>query len=180
MTMSMWALTFTEVVHGPRRGQLPRIRNPDDLKRSSGSWLFPVVIAPVLSLLAPALSMGCDTQGGTRAEARELMTSLNAVSDQGSMSDRSAAIERLDRLPLHVPAHLETRKVCRAAHLGLLEAESAQAEARRALATGSALERAQAAVIAEDIARSNRALAIAKQRFPECENAMRQLLRTAH
>jgi uncharacterized protein YyaL (SSP411 family) len=128
----------------------------------------------------------CGGQGETRHEARELITSLNAVSDEGSLSQRSAAIARLDRLSLHTPEHVQTRKVCREAHQGLLEAETAQAEARRTLAAASgvqpqaALEHAQADAIASDIERSNRALATAKLRFPECERAMRSLLKEAH
>ena len=128
----------------------------------------------------------CSGQGDARTEARELMTSLNAVSDEGSLTQRSAAIARLDRLELHAPQHVQTRKVCREAHQGLLEAETAQAEARRALASASgaapqaALAHAQADTIASEIERSNRALATAKQRFPECERALRTLLKEAH
>lgn len=101
------------------------------------------------------------------------------------MVDRSAAIERLGKLPLRVEEHAQTREVCRTAHLGLLEAEAAQAEARKALSQAIArdatsLPTAQSASIAANIERSNRALAMAKLRFPECEKAMRKLVKEAH
>jgi len=148
--------------------------------RLAAAWRLGVLCLGTYGLAA------CGSQGEARAEARELITSLNAVSDEGSLSQRNAALARLDRLELHAPAHVQTRKVCREAHQGLLEAESAQAEARRTLAAASgsvpqpALDSAQADAIAAGIERSNRALATAKQRFPECEQAMRSLLKEAH
>jgi hypothetical protein len=136
---------------------------------------------PLFLLVAAATTAGCDRHGEERAEARELMTSINAVSDEGSLSRRSAALDRLGRLPLRVESHVQTRDVCRTAHLALLEAETAQTQARRALATSDkSLDARQTTVIAADIERSNRALATARQRFPQCETAMRELLRTAH
>jgi hypothetical protein len=131
------------------------------------------------------LAWGCGERADARAEADALMTSLSAVSDEGSFVERSAALQRLNQLPLHFSAYAQTREVCGAAHKGLLEAEIAQAEARRALTSvneGSPqpmLGKVQAEGIAADIDRSNRALATAKERFPECERAMRGLLREA-
>lgn len=128
----------------------------------------------------------CGEQANARDEANALVTSLSAVSDEGSFVDRSAALERLNQLSLHFTPHIQTREVCSAAHKGLLEAEIAQTEARRALAAVSEgsteanppkLEKVQADSIAADIERSNRALATAKERFPECERAMQGLLR---
>lgn len=136
--------------------------------------------AALLLLGMAELAAGCDRRGSVKAEARALMTSLNAVSDQGSLTLRSAALDDLQRLELHEPTHVQTRNVCRAAHQGLLDAEVAQAEARRALAKVGTLEPSQAQVIAADIERSNKALSVAKQRFPECETAMRELIRVAH
>ena len=100
-------------------------------------------------------------------------------------AQRSNALQHLNQLPLHFAGLAQTRDVCSAAHKGLLEAEIAQAEARRALTSASEgspqpmLEKVQAEGIAADIERSNRALALAKDRFPECEKAMRGLLREA-
>jgi hypothetical protein len=131
----------------------------------------------------------CGEQANARDEANALVTSLSAVSDEGTFVDRSAALERLNQLSLHFAPHIQTRDVCSAAHKDLLEAEIAQTEARRALASVSEasqanhaadppkLEKVQAESIAADIERSNRALATAKQRFPECERAMQGLLR---
>jgi hypothetical protein len=138
-----------------------------------------------LAVLGLVGTMGCWERVDARAEANALMTSLNAVSDEGSFVERSAALQRLNQLPLHFAAHAQTRDVCGAAHKGLLEAEIAQAEARRALTSAGEgtpqpmLEKVQAEGIAADIERSNRSLALAKERFPECEKAMRGLLREA-
>lgn len=129
-----------------------------------------------------AAAGGCGEQANARDEVNALITSLNAVSDDGSFVERSAALDRLNQLALHFPAHLQAREVCSEAHKGLLEAEIAQTEARQALASISdddapKLEKMQADSIAADIERSNRALAKAKERFPECEKAMRDLVR---
>jgi hypothetical protein len=143
-------------------------------------------LACIGALLTAAGS--CGEQASARAEADALMTSLHDVSDESSFVDRNVALERLNQLPLHFAPHIQTREVCSAAHKGLLEAEIAQTEARRALASVSEtcpqanpprLEKAQAESIAADIERSTRALATAKERFPECEKAMRGLLREA-
>lgn len=154
------------------------------VQKESSSWKAAQRLLGTLCLASGLAACGGEAEA--RAEARELMTSLNAVSDEGSLSQRTAAIARLDQLELHRPAHVQTRKVCREAHQGLLDAETAQAEARRTLAAVSgavpqpALEHTQANAIAAEIERSNRALATAKQRFPECEKAMRSLLQEAH
>jgi len=131
-------------------------------------------------LLSAAGASGCSERADERAEARKLITSLNAVSDEGSLAKRSVALQQLEGMPLHAPANVQTREVCRAAHLALLEAETAQAEARRALAASATSASRQTEVIAADIERSNRAIKTAKQRFPECEQALRKLLRAAH
>jgi hypothetical protein len=139
----------------------------------------------VAALLALTCALACGERADARDEARALMTSLNAVSDEGSFTQRSAALSRLSQLELHFAPHVQTREVCSAAHKGLLEAEVAQAQARRALSevsqNGAAqpLAQNQAETIAADIERSNKALATAKDRFPECERAMRSLVREA-
>jgi hypothetical protein len=131
------------------------------------------------------LASGCSERASARDEADALMTSLNAVSDEAGFVERTAALERLGQLQLHFAPHAQARDVCSAAHKGLLDAEIAQTEARRALSTaaeGSAqptLEPTAAQKIAADIERSNQALATAKQRFPECERAMRGLIQSA-
>jgi metal-responsive CopG/Arc/MetJ family transcriptional regulator len=131
------------------------------------------------------IAVGCGQQADTRAEARQLLRSLNDVSDRGTFQERSSAIDRLTKMSLHTSEHVQTRDVCRAAHQGLLEAETAQAEARKALSEANTRDAGligsqQASAVAADIERSNKALATAKQRFPECERAMRKLIAEAH
>jgi hypothetical protein len=139
-------------------------------------------------LILVAFGSGCDARAAERSEARSLLKHLNAISDEHSLSERSAALERLRRLQLRVPAHARARDACQSAQLGLLEAETAQATARKSLAAasakqqpgGGALSAQDAQVISADIERSNRALAQAKARFPACERATRELLTKAH
>jgi hypothetical protein len=131
------------------------------------------------------MAAGCGEQHDARAEADALMTSINAITEDGSFVERSAALERLNQLQLHFAPHAQARDVCGVAHKELLEAEIAQTEARRALSHAGerdsqpTLEPSQAEAIAADIERSNRALSSAKARFPECEAALRGLLREA-
>ena len=144
------------------------------VQKASGGLLF------ALGLIVAG---GCNQQADTRAEARLLLRSLNDVSDRGSFQERSNAIDRLAKLSLHTSEHVQTRDVCRAAHQGLLEAETAQAEARKALSgarDAGLIGAQQASAVAADIERSNKALATAKRRFPECERAMRKLIAEAH
>jgi hypothetical protein len=148
-----------------------------------GAWAWRVA-----SLILLAFNARCDdAKAAERSEARTLLSQLTALSDEHSLRERSDALERLQRLPLRVPAHLKAREACRSAQLGLLEAETAQATARKTLSEASAQQQPggtlspnQAQAIAADIERSNRALAEAKARFPACEKATRELLTKAH
>jgi len=142
----------------------------------------------VASLILLGFGLGCDdARAAERSEARTLLAHLNALSDEHSLLGRSAALERLRKLPLRVAAHRVAREACRSAQLGLLEAETAQATARKALSEaspqqqpGGKLSQEQASAIGAEIERSNRALDEAKARFPGCERATRELLAKAH
>jgi hypothetical protein len=145
------------------------------------------LVCAVASLILLAFGSSCDARAAERSEARDLLKHLNAISDERSLVERSAAIERLRHLPLRVPAHARARDACQSAQLGLLEAETAQANARKSLAAastkqqpGGTLSAQDAQTISADIERSNRALAEAKNRFPACERATRELLTKAH
>jgi hypothetical protein len=144
-------------------------------------------VASAIRLCSLWALAGCDTQAQERAEARELLAQLTAASEESSLSERSAALAALGKLRLRTPALIAMRDACRAAHQGLLEAETAQASARKALAeaganqgAGTRLSPSQADAIHVDIERSNRSLSEAKSRFPTCERAMRELTTKAH
>jgi hypothetical protein len=128
----------------------------------------------------------CDGCNDKRSQARTLLRALNTLSDKRSLSDRSQALAELGQVELSEPALVRTRESCRAAHAGLLDAETAQTSARQALERASqqgrdaGLSGDSAAAIARDIEQSNQALAQAKVRFPECERAMRELISAAH
>jgi hypothetical protein len=137
-----------------------------------------------IALAISASTFACDSKSEERAEARELLQHLNAVADDRSLSERSSALAELRGLRLRVPEHIRTRDTCHAAHLGLLEAETLQTSARQGLAKGErqggSLSQDDARAINDDIARSNRALAEAKARFPACERATQSLVAQAH
>jgi hypothetical protein len=140
-----------------------------------------VHVAALILLLGSA----CDSRTAERAEARDLLAHLNAISDDHSLVERSAALAALQRMRLQVPEHVRARDACHAAHLGLLEAETLQTSARKALASGAqqpggSLSASDALAITNDIDRSNRALADAKASLPICERATRALLTKAH
>jgi hypothetical protein len=145
-------------------------------------------IAAVLILCSLPILCACDSQAQQeRSEARELLSRLHAVSQDRSFAERGAALDALGGLRLNVPAHIAMRDACRSAHTGLLEAEIAQASARKALAEASAnnargghLSPQQASGIAAEIEHSNKALADAQSRFPTCERALRELTTKAH
>lgn len=147
--------------------------------------------AAVILLCSAAILGACDSQAQERGEARELLAKLNTISDERSLRERHAALDELSKLRLKTPALIAMRDACHAAHQGLLEAETAQTSARKALAAASAsasaktgdgtqLSQAQASTIAAEIEHSNRALAEARGRFPSCERAMRDLTTRAH
>lgn len=148
--------------------------------------LHAACVLNAILLCSAAILLACDSEAQERSEARELLAKLSAVSDESSLRERHAALEALGKLRLSVPSHVAMRDACRAAHQGLLEAESAQISARKALAAASSdpaggkLSPAQANAIAADIEQSNRALAEAKGRFPTCERAIRELTTKAH
>lgn len=113
-----------------------------------------------------------------------MLEKLNALNGEGTLVMRKQALDALNELPLREPVHARTRDVCRNAHLDLLNAESAQASARKSLdeATrrsqpgGEALPAERGQAIALELERSNQALSRAKQGFPECEEATQKLV----
>jgi hypothetical protein len=142
--------------------------------------------ARVASVILVFAAFGCDSQADARGEARVLVRQLSEFSDDRSLVERSNALGALAKLPLRSADHAQARDVCVAAHRGMLDAETSQASARKALqeaqsqAANGGLDKARATSIANAIEASNRALTQAKQRFPECERAMRKLLTEAH
>jgi hypothetical protein len=137
-------------------------------------------------LLVLASVSACSRHEEAHSQARTLLRALNALSDKHGLAERAAALQALAQLELSEPAVVSARASCRAAHAGLLDAEASQTSARKALelashsASDAGISGASAAAIAAEIEQSNRALAEAKVRFPECERAMRELVKQAH
>jgi hypothetical protein len=143
-------------------------------------FLFSVVVAV-------GLACGCNSGEESRVEARALLDRLNKLKANGTLTERKQALDALEDFSLRDPEHVRVRELCRHAHLQLLEAEAAQAGARKALDEAASAqqpgggpltpERGQA--IASELERSNAALATAKREFPKCEEATVALAKQA-
>ena len=135
-------------------------------------------------LLACAACSGCDREAESRAEAKRLIERLQALSDEGTLTQRQTALDALRAMELRQPEHARTRDVCAGAHQQLLAAEAAQTSARKTLdeatqahASGKGLSPERGHAIAAELERSNEALAAAKNAFPQCEARTLQLTR---
>jgi hypothetical protein len=132
-------------------------------------------------------ALACNREADAREEARLLLDKLHALSGDGTLTQRKAALDALRALPLREAEHGHTRDLCHSAHLQLLEAEAAQVSARKALDEaaagaqpgGMALSPERGQAIAAELERSNSALAASKKAFPECEQATIALTREA-
>ncbi len=135
-------------------------------------------------LLAAAGGCGAD-KAKEQAEARDLLTRLNAIEDDTSLATRKKALDALELLPLSSPANRAAREACHAAHVGLLKAETEQAVAKQTLddadkgPVAARLPAGDAQGVSEAIARSNAALEEAQKHFPACEQAMQALIARA-
>jgi hypothetical protein len=140
-----------------------------------------------IAVLAVGLAFGCNSGEESRVEARALLDRLNKLKANGTLIERKHALDALQDFDLHDPEHVRVRELCRNAHLQLLEAEAAQAGARKALeeATrsqqpgGGTLAPERGREIAAELDRSNTALATAKREFPKCEEATVALAKQA-
>jgi hypothetical protein len=140
-----------------------------------------------IAALATGLAGGCNSGEESRLEARALLDRLNKLKANGTLAERKQALDALEDFQLHDAEHVRVRELCRNAHLQLLEAEAAQAGARKALEEAArgqqpgggtlAPERGQA--IAAELDRSNAALVTAKREFPKCEEATVALAKQA-
>ena len=127
---------------------------------------------------------GCDREAETRAEAKQLLERLQALSGDGTLSQRQTTLDGLRTMELREPEHAHARDVCLGAHEQLLQAEAAQTAARKALddatkaqAGGSGIPPERGRAIAADLQRSNDALAASKRAFPQCEELTLKLTR---
>jgi hypothetical protein len=158
------------------------ISRRDVQKHSSRVWrLLPRRVS--FSLFVLVTLAGCDREAESRAEARVLLEQLNTLSGDGSLVARKAALDALRTLKLRDPAHARTRDVCHEAHLQLLDAEASQVSARKTLEEasrrtqpGGSMPAERSQTVALELARSNDALARAKQNFPICEEATQKLV----
>ena len=130
------------------------------------------------------LACACDREAESRAEAKTLLEKLHALSGDGTLTQRQAALDALSHLQLESPEHARARDVCHSAHSQLLQAETAQVAARKTLEEvtrtaqpGTTLSPERGAAIAAELERSNAALAAAKRGFPQCEQETLALTR---
>jgi hypothetical protein len=139
------------------------------LRPPMSQFRFHVCLAGAL-----AVATGCNGEAESRAEAKDLLQQLRTLSGDGTLTQRQSALDALKQLPLREPSHVQARDLCHAAHLQLLQAETSQVSARKALedvtkAGGGSLSPERGAAIAAELQRSNDALAEAKRAFPKCE-----------
>lgn len=132
-------------------------------------------------------SSACNRESESRAEARGLLEKLNKLSANGTLTQRKQALDALDALDIREPQHVHARDVCRSAHGQLLQAETAQVSARKALeeatkdrAPGSPpISSERGLAIAAELKQSTAALTAAQLQFPNCEEATIALTREA-
>jgi hypothetical protein len=154
--------------------------------------LVPLALLVLLACAGGAGLSACNNgEAEARAEARDLLTRLNALEDETSLEKRKQQLDALELLSLKASDDRAARESCYAAHHGLWQAEVEQATAQQALdaaqkqaapgpgpvAPANAGERGKAA--SEAIERSNKALADAQKHFPACEQAMQGLIARA-
>jgi hypothetical protein len=140
-----------------------------------------------IAVLAAGLVCSCNSGEESRVEARALLDRLNKLKANGTLTERKQALDSLQEFNLHDPEHVRVRELCRNAHQQLLEAEVAQAGARKALEDaasaqqpgGGALSPERGQAIAAELDRSNAALVTAKREFPKCEEATVALAKQA-
>jgi hypothetical protein len=156
-----------------RRGH-PRSGARAILPKNQVRRAFCVVLA-ALGLLA------CAREKSEFEEARALLERISALDPGASGPQRKARLDALSALPLTDPALARLRDQCFLAHGGLLRAELEQAAARARLSRLEGRDAAapdvqqQAAVAAEEIRRSDAALADARGPFDQCTRETRAL-----
>jgi hypothetical protein len=140
-----------------------------------------LTVVAALILLLSAVLPACGNEKAPRGEARELFDRISSLDPNAPDASRRARLQDLERLQLRDPALARVRDVCLTAHGGMLEAEDAQAVAKRSLAAaeqrnpGGGIPAVEAQRIADAIDRSNRALAAAQAALPRCEEQSREL-----
>lgn len=130
-------------------------------------------------VVAAAVLAGC--QDSERTQARMLLAQLRSIVIKDSCEVRKPLVAKLEALGLTDEELRRIRHKCVQAHRSLIAAEEQQLKARQVLTnlTGEDLDKklgnADAIVVAEAIERSNRELKRAKELFPGCEQATREL-----
>lgn len=133
---------------------------------------------PLILLTLPFL-VGC--QDAKRQQGRTLLERVEAVDIKAPYSKREAALTALATLELTDNDLARIRALCLKAHQALLESETLQARARRALDSKASAEpkgtisAETSVIVAAASEQSNANLKIAMTTFPRCEREIRSL-----
>lgn len=134
----------------------------------------------VLSLLS--LSLACDSEGRTRAEAHTFLALYAATDHRAPVAERERKIQQLEQLSLSDETVKKARDECVGAHRALLTAERQNEQAAgqldKAIAgqpSGAALPVADTASIRAGIEAAEASLGDARGRFEKCETQARSL-----
>jgi len=147
------------------------------LGRRTRAWVARPVVIGSVALGAIVLACG----GSSDSEARALLHQLKGLELDAPMAERQARIGRLKELALRADDLVAARDACVRAHQRLLEAEVAQAEAKRDLASArlgpgdGSRGPAMAHGLERSLQRSEDALSQARAAFPACRDLTRSL-----
>lgn len=138
------------------------------------------VIAALLAMTAGC--SGCEDR--SRNEAELFLSRVGDIDENDPLPQRTAEVRALERLVVTTDEVRHAKDTCVHAHASLLRAEAEQSSARDALARATEGQGAAAQLTAADqraiqasIDASNTAIAEARDSFPACQRAIRDLER---
>lgn len=135
------------------------------------------VVALVIHLLGCGLalaSQSCGSEKSARAEAHEVLERIARLDPSAPLDARRAAIAAVSALPLHEPEVEALRAVCLKAHQGLLDAEVAQAEVRKALDAPAPPAPDQLPALQAKMEQASATLVAAQAALTTCEDRSRE------
>ncbi len=139
-------------------------------------------LARRFALLAACTIGGCG-ESREALEARKLLDRTEAIPEQGPIEARRAQVTALAALPLVDPHLRATRDACVRLHRALLDAEEAQAEARRLVEAARAPEApfgpAERAATERWMHRSEEALTRSRALVDPCQEGLLRARRLA-
>jgi hypothetical protein len=119
-------------------------------------------------------SQGCGSEKSAKSEAHEVLERIARLDPSASNDARRAAITAVSALPVTEPDVEALRAVCLKAHRGLLEAEIAQDDVRKALDAPTPPTADQLPALQAKMEQANATLVAAQSALAVCEERSRQ------